>query len=197
MVAEGESAPLEKSDLIVRDEEFILRALSNDDVAVSQGVKWKAVAPRISEESASVMRLSLMGEDAAKAKGLELKGAKFHGLARARARTIRSVAKDVVDSRWFFHGHADLEHPFARPPRNSPPTPGEPVEPTEEYLEAVKYYRVVAGLFCIFVDSAESSKWVGADLHEHCQTEPSGGLSCAHARSESEESSDRGVVVNG
>ena len=178
-------------DVLVSECEFILRALVKEDVSVSQGVKWHAVAPRISEDSSSVMRLQPMGADRAKAKAVELKGTKMHALARARAATLRTRALDVRDSREQFYGHADLQHPMARPPKGEALAPGEPVEPTPEYLAAVAYYRSLAGLFCVFIDEPASESWTGCDLDASCDNEPSGVKSCTHAKPEVEAEGDR------
>lgn len=171
-------------DILVNNSEFILRALVKEDVSVSQGVKWHAVAPRISEESSSVMRLQLMGADSVKAKAVELKGEKMHALARARAGTLRTRVSDVRDSREQFYGHADLQHPMARPPKGESLTPGEPMAPTPEYLAAVAYYRAVASLFCVFIDEPASESWTGCDLDASCDNEPSDSKGCVHSEPE-------------
>lgn len=164
----------------IANAEFILRALVKDDVSPTLGVKWQAVAPRITEHESSVMRLALLAADGAKQKAIELKGEKLYALARASTETLRAKVSDVRDSRDQYYGHADLVHPFPRPPRGESPLPGEPIEPTDEYREAVAYYRAVAGLFCVYVDAPTTSTWTGSDLSMVCENEPSGAVACVH-----------------
>ncbi|MCT1364073.1 MULTISPECIES: hypothetical protein [unclassified Microbacterium] len=159
------------TDLAVEDDEYILRALSSDDVNGAKRVRWQAVAPRATEESASVMRLRLMGADKAKKKALEIKGAKYCGFGRALAETFREHAREVVDSRRHYYGHADLEHGFPRPPADPPPPPGAPVPSSGAYRDAIKHYRAIANNLCFFEDTPTPEAWSGADLEEACAEE--------------------------
>lgn len=161
----------EASDIPVDADEYILRAVGKDNLDARKQIRWRALAPPDGQEIISVMRLRLLGPDAAKAQGLAIKGEKFRGFGRALARTYLDLAADIADSREEFHGHADLHHGFPKPPFDGSLVPGEPNEPTPEYLAAVKHYRDVANMLCYFEDAAEPNRWQGADLHAACANE--------------------------
>ncbi|MEV8249972.1 hypothetical protein AB0O87_03475 [Microbacterium sp. NPDC076768] len=168
------------TDLMVDDDEYILRALSSDDVNGAKRVRWQAVAPRATEESASVIRLRLMGAEKAKEQALEIKHNKYCGFGRALAETFREHAPDIVDSRHHYYGHADLEHGFPRPPADPQPPPGSPVPSSSEYRAAIKHYRTIANMLCFFEDTPSPESWSGADLEEPC-TEEGCEPTCTHA----------------
>ncbi|WP_394278352.1 hypothetical protein [Microbacterium sp.] len=157
------------ADVVISDDEILLRALEERDFGTLAGLKWQAFAPPSGKSAISIMRLQVLGPDAAKAKGLQIKP-KFAGFARARAGSIRLVHAHVTDEPDDFVGHAHLDHGFPRPPREEAPplAPGEPSEVSPEYLRALKHFKTIAGLFCYFADTAEKTAWTGADLEEVC-----------------------------
>ncbi|GEC74196.1 hypothetical protein [Microbacterium maritypicum] len=159
------------ADLDVDADEFILRALDRHDVNGSKQVKWQAMAPAQTESISSVMRLRLLGPDAAKAEGIRIKGPKFVGFGRALASTYLRAAQSIEDSREEFHGHADLDHGFRRPPTGEPLLPGEPADPSDEYQVAVFHYRGIANALCYFEDATPAPTWAGADLAAACAKE--------------------------
>lgn len=169
----------EENDLQIDGAEYILRALGNGDVNARRQIRWQALAPPIGEPAVSVMRLRLLGPDGAKARGLAIKGDRFVGFGRARAETYLGVAESISDSRDEFHGHADLAHGFRRPPKGESLIPGEPVDPSEEYLDALEHYLRMARVLCFFGDDTSSPCWCGANLEMHCANEGS-AETCVH-----------------
>lgn len=174
------STDTENSDVRVAGGEYILRAVGKDNLDARKQIRWRAVAPPDGQEVISVMRLRLLDPDSAKAQGIAIKGERFRGFGRALASTYLGIAADIADSREEFHGHADLHHGFPKPPFDGSVAPGEPNEPTPEYLAAVKHYRELANILCYFEDAAEPGTWQGADLLAPC---PKEGCeeACTHA----------------
>jgi hypothetical protein len=115
----------------VSSDERILRAIySPFHVGKNNRLKHQAFDPTPKTDEISVMRLEHMGECLCKSKAKSFenpaKKKKYRGFAVLRVSTVRDSDMDVVDSRKYYCGHADVK---LRLPELYAAEPGEPMPP--------------------------------------------------------------------
>jgi hypothetical protein len=139
----------------IADDERLARAVFYPHhIAKSGKIKKEAFKAPTGRRDVSVNRLRAIGADECKMRAKSIRNpGEFKGFAVVSAADVRQSGSDVVDSREFYFGHADIMHDVVL-------ESGVPAPP--EFNQRLKQ---LAKRAAFFVDpSPDSDAWSGEDL---------------------------------